>query len=51
LTTGLSKMKHKDLYKMQKRWDHGIDSDHVAVLLVLRLPHTILRPKKVKHKK
>jgi exonuclease III len=34
-----------------KRWYHGIDSNHAAVLLVLRLPHTILRCKKIKHKK
>jgi hypothetical protein len=34
-----------------KRWDHSIDSDHAAVLLVVRLPHTILRPKMIKHKK
>jgi hypothetical protein len=31
-----------------KRWNHGTDSDHARVLLVLRLPHKTLRPRKIK---
>jgi hypothetical protein len=34
-----------------RRWDHGIDSDHAGVILILKLPHKILRPGKIKQNK